>query len=153
MKSRLLQVLPTLLLVSILVFSLQQLMPGDPATILAGEERGDPVVLQQIRNELWLDRSIPVQYLHWIGNVLRGDFGTSWRIRQPVLVLGAWTAYAPYGATKQSIRAVFAQQYARLTGVRIEMSEAGSHFLMYDDPQWFLAQADAFLKQPALAKK
>ena len=87
MKSRLLQVLPTLLLVSILVFSLQQLMPGDPATILAGEERGDPVVLQQIRNELWLDRSIPVQYLHWIGNVLRGDFGTSWRIRQPVLQL------------------------------------------------------------------
>ena len=87
MKSRLLQVLPTLLLVSILVFSLQQLMPGDPATILAGEERGDPVVLQQIRNELWLDRSIPVQYLHWMGNVLRGDFGTSWRIRQPVLQL------------------------------------------------------------------
>jgi len=87
LKSRLLQVLPTLLLVSILVFSLQQLMPGDPATILAGEERGDPVVLQQIRNELWLDRSIPVQYLHWIGNVLRGDFGTSWRIRQPVLQL------------------------------------------------------------------
>ena len=87
MKSRLLQVLPTLLLVSILVFSLQQLMPGDPATILAGEERGDPVVLQQIRNELWLDRSIPVQYLHWIGNVVRGDFGTSWRIRQPVLQL------------------------------------------------------------------
>ena len=81
---------------------------------------------------------------------LRPDLG---RIRQPVLVLGAWTAYAPYGATKQSIRAVFAQQYARLTGVRIEMSEAGSHFLMYDDPQWFLAQADAFLKQPALAKK
>ena len=87
MRSRLLQVLPTLLLVSILVFSLQQLMPGDPATILAGEERGDPVVLQQIRNELWLDRSIPVQYLHWMGNVLRGDFGTSWRIRQPVLQL------------------------------------------------------------------
>jgi len=87
LKSRLLQVLPTLLLVSILVFSLQQLMPGDPATILAGEERGDPVVLQQIRNELWLDRSIPVQYLHWIGNVVRGDFGTSWRIRQPVLQL------------------------------------------------------------------
>ena len=87
MRSRLLQVLPTLLLVSILVFSLQQLMPGDQATILAGEERGDPVVLQQIRNELWLDRSIPVQYLHWMGNVLRGDFGTSWRIRQPVLQL------------------------------------------------------------------
>ena len=87
MRGRLLQVLPTLLLVSILVFSLQQLMPGDPAIILAGEERGDAVVLAQIRQELWLDRSIPVQYMHWIGNVLQGDFGTSWRIRQPVLQL------------------------------------------------------------------
>ena len=62
---RLLQVLPTILLVSVLVFALQQLMPGDPAVVLAGEERGDPQVLAQIRVELWLDRSLPVQYLHW----------------------------------------------------------------------------------------
>ena len=81
---RLLQVLPTVLLVSILVFALQQLMPGDPAVILAGEERGDALVLAQIRTELWLDRSLPVQYLHWIGGVLRGDLGFSWRIREPV---------------------------------------------------------------------
>ena len=84
---RLLQVLPTVLLVSILVFALQQLMPGDPAVVLAGEERGDPAVLAQIRSELWLDRSLPVQYFHWIGNVLRGDLGFSWRIRQPVATL------------------------------------------------------------------
>ncbi len=84
---RLLQVLPTILLVSILVFALQQLMPGDPAVVLAGEERGDPAVLAQIRGELWLDRPLPVQYLHWIGNVLRGDLGFSWRIRQPVASL------------------------------------------------------------------
>jgi len=85
--SRLLQVLPTILLVSVLVFALQQLMPGDPAVVLAGEERGDPAVLAAIRSELWLDRSLPVQYLHWIGNVLRGDLGFSWRIRQPVASL------------------------------------------------------------------
>ena len=85
--SRLLQVLPTVLLVSILVFALQQLMPGDPAVVLAGEERGDPAVLAQIRSELWLDRSLPMQYLHWIGNVLQGDLGFSWRIRQPVASL------------------------------------------------------------------
>ena len=84
---RLLQVLPTILLVSILVFALQQLMPGDPAVVLAGEERGDPAVLAQIRSELWLDRSLPVQYFHWIGNVLHGDLGFSWRIRQPVASL------------------------------------------------------------------
>jgi peptide/nickel transport system permease protein len=86
--TRLAQVIPTLLLVSILVFCLQQLMPGDPALVLAGEER-DPAVLQQIRAELWLDRSLPVQYFHWIGNVLQGDLGFSWRIRQPVAQLVA----------------------------------------------------------------
>jgi len=74
--TRLAQVIPTLLLVSILVFCLQQLMPGDPALVLAGEE-------------LWLDRSLPVQYFHWIGNVLQGDLGFSWRIRQPVAQLVA----------------------------------------------------------------
>ena len=79
-------VLPTLLLVSMLVFGLQQLMPGDPALALAGEER-DPTVLAQIRTELMLDRPIPVQYLHWIGRVVRGDLGTSWRIRVPVAQL------------------------------------------------------------------
>ena len=89
LAGRLLQVIPTVLLVSVLVFALQQLMPGDPAVVLAGEERGDPVVLAQIRSELWLDRSIPVQYLHWIGGVLHGDLGFSWRIRQPVAALVA----------------------------------------------------------------
>ena len=78
------QVLPTLFILSILIFGLQQLMPGDPALILAGEERGDPQVLAQIRSELRLDRPIYEQYLYWIGNVLTGDFGFSWRIRMPV---------------------------------------------------------------------
>ncbi len=84
LAGRLAQVLPTIALVSVLVFLLQQLMPGDPAMVMAGEERGDPQVLAQIRAELWLDRSLPEQYLHWIGNVLHGDLGQSWRIRQPV---------------------------------------------------------------------
>lgn len=78
------QVIPTLLILSILIFGLQQLMPGDPAVILAGEERGDPAVLAQIRAELGLDRPIWQQYLLWMGKVLTGDFGFSWRIRVPV---------------------------------------------------------------------
>ena len=81
---------------------------------------------------------------------LRADVA---RIQQPVLVLGSWAAYAPYGSTKESTRAIFVQQYAKLPQVRIEMSEAGRHFLMYDDTAWMLAQTDAFLKQPAVAKK
>jgi len=84
---RLGQILPTLLILSFLIFGLQQLMPGDPALILAGEERGDPQVLAQIRAELWLDRPLWEQYLHWLGNVLTGDFGFSWRIRMPVAEL------------------------------------------------------------------
>ncbi len=87
LRNRLLQVVPTLLLVSILVFGLQQLMPGDPALILAGEEGANPQVLAQIRAELWLDRPLPLQYLHWAGGVLHGDLGFSWRIRTPVAQL------------------------------------------------------------------
>ena len=64
-------------------------MPGDPALVMAGEERGDPQVLAQIRAELWLDRPLPVQYVHWLGNVLHGNLGYSWRIRQPVAQLVA----------------------------------------------------------------
>jgi len=82
--SRIGQIVPTILLLSILIFGLQQLMPGDPALILAGEERGDPQVLAQIRAELRLDRPIHEQYLYWAGRVLHGDLGFSWRIRQPV---------------------------------------------------------------------
>jgi peptide/nickel transport system permease protein len=81
---RLGQIIPTLFILSFLIFGLQQLMPGDPALILAGEERGDPRVLAQIRAELRLDRPIPEQYLFWLLNVLQGDFGFSWRIRMPV---------------------------------------------------------------------
>jgi len=81
---RIAQIIPTMFLVSLLVFGLQQLMPGDPALVLAGEERGDPRVLAQIRQELWLDRSLPEQYVHWAGNVLHGNLGYSWRNREPV---------------------------------------------------------------------
>jgi peptide/nickel transport system permease protein len=87
LAGRIAQIIPTLILVSVLVFCLQQLMPGDPALVLAGEDRGDPAVLAQIRAELWLDRPLPVQYWHWMGNVLHGNLGFSWRIREPVTEL------------------------------------------------------------------
>ncbi len=81
------QIIPTLLILSVLIFALQQLMPGDPALILAGEERGDPLVLAQIRAELFLDRPLPEQYARWLWRALHGDLGFSWRIREPVAVL------------------------------------------------------------------
>lgn len=70
-------------------------------------------------------------------------------ITAPVLVLGAWAAYQPFGATEASTRQVFATQYAALPGVRIEMSRAGYHFLMWDDPRWLQTQIRGFLDLPA----
>ena len=67
-------------------------------------------------------------------------------IRAPTLVLGSWAAYRPMGATQASTRGIFAAQYAKLPGVRIEMSAEGFHFLMWDDPQWLYGQIRSFLK-------
>ncbi len=83
---RLVQLIPTVVIVSMLIFGLQQLLPGDPATIMAGEER-DPEVIEQIRRQYRLDQPIPAQYLHWIGGVVHGDLGESMRLKQPVAEL------------------------------------------------------------------
>jgi peptide/nickel transport system permease protein len=83
---RLVQLVPTLFFVSVLIFSLQQLLPGDPALVMAGEER-DPEVIEQIRRQYRLDQPIPIQYLYWIKGVLTGDLGESMRLKAPVLDL------------------------------------------------------------------
>ena len=80
---RLVVLVPTLFIVSILIFGLQQLLPGDPAMALAGEEH-DPAAVAAIRAKYHLDRPLVVQYGLWIGNVLRGEFGQSLRNRIPV---------------------------------------------------------------------
>ncbi|MCX7228570.1 MAG: ABC transporter permease [Burkholderiales bacterium] len=80
---RLLQLIPTLFLVSVLIFGLQQLLPGDPALVMAGEEK-DPAVIEQIRQRYRLDQPLPMQYLYWVGGVLRGDLGESMRLGLPV---------------------------------------------------------------------
>jgi peptide/nickel transport system permease protein len=85
---RLVQLLPTLVIVSILIFGLQHLLPGDPATIMAGEER-DPEVIAQIRAQYRLDQPISVQYFAWVKGVLVGDLGESMRLKQPVSELVA----------------------------------------------------------------
>jgi len=80
---RLAVLVPTLFFVSVLIFSLQQLLPGDAAVALAGEEH-DPAVVAAIRAKYHLDRPLVVQYGLWLGRVLRGDFGESLRNRIPV---------------------------------------------------------------------
>src|SRR3981189_2713626 len=83
LAKRVVQLIPTLFFVSILIFSLQQLLPGDPALVMAGEER-DPNVITQIRRQYRLRQPIPVQYVYWVKGVLSGDFGESLRIKVPV---------------------------------------------------------------------
>ena len=83
---RIASIIPTLVVVSMLIFGLQQLLPGDPAKILAGEEQ-DPTVVAYLRAKLHLDEPLPVRYGYWIGGVLQGDLGESVRTQQPVLTL------------------------------------------------------------------
>jgi peptide/nickel transport system permease protein len=76
---------PTLFLVSVIVFLLMRLMPGDVVTRMV-EGQGYAPTLAALRHELGLDRSMPAQYADWIGGiVLRGDFGRSYWTRQPIL--------------------------------------------------------------------
>ncbi|MBS7804955.1 ABC transporter permease [Rhizobiales bacterium TNE-4] len=80
---RMLQLIPTLFVVSVLIFSLQQLLPGDPALVMAGEEK-DPEVIEQIRKQYRLDQPIPIQYVYWLKGVLTGNLGESMRLKAPV---------------------------------------------------------------------
>ena len=83
---RVLIAIPTIVLISIFVFTLQKLLPGDPVLAMAGEER-DPETLAYLREKYRLNDPVVIQYLHWIGNALRGDLGISLRTNQPVLEL------------------------------------------------------------------
>ncbi len=83
---RLAVMVPTLLLVAVFVFTLQHLLPGDPVLALAGEDR-DPATLDALRVQLGLDKPVPVQFVYWFGNILHGDFGTSYKTGEPVLAL------------------------------------------------------------------
>jgi peptide/nickel transport system permease protein len=79
-------ILPTLLLVSVMVFLLQHLLPGDPAIALSGDEH-DPAVVEHLREKYGFNRPVLVQYGMWLGGVLQGDFGISYRNKITVVEL------------------------------------------------------------------
>ena len=83
---RLASLVPTVFFVTIIIFGLQQLLPGDAALILAGEDQ-DPQVIAYLQKKMPLDEPLPVRYAYWIGGVLQGDLGESLRIQEPVLGL------------------------------------------------------------------
>jgi peptide/nickel transport system permease protein len=74
---------PVAFIVSLLVFALIMVLPGDPAMMMLGDSN-NPTAYAALRAELGLDDPLPVQYFEWISGVLRGDFGKSLRTHQPI---------------------------------------------------------------------
>ena len=83
---RCLVVIPTLFLVSVIVFGMQKLLPGDPILALAGEDR-DPQTIAYLQEKYRLNDPVITQYLSWLGRIMTGDFGVSIRTEKPVLEL------------------------------------------------------------------
>jgi peptide/nickel transport system permease protein len=88
--NRLVQLVLVIFFLSIIVFTIVRLIPGDPAAVMLGTE-ATPQALAQIRKEMGLDEPLFVQYVKWVQNVLAGNFGTSWVSKKPAieLILGA----------------------------------------------------------------
>jgi peptide/nickel transport system permease protein len=86
LAGRLVQLVAVLFVVSVMVFTLVRLIPGDPATVQLGSE-STPQALAALRTDLGLDRPLWVQYGRWVENLLRGDFGQSWVSKQSPLAL------------------------------------------------------------------
>ncbi|MDA1330754.1 MAG: ABC transporter permease [Chloroflexi bacterium] len=85
---RLLQAIPTLFFVSIIIFGIMRLTPGDPARALLGNQYGiTPEMVETVREEMGLNRPLYVQYLSWLTGILQGDFGRSYINRTDVSTL------------------------------------------------------------------
>jgi ABC-type dipeptide/oligopeptide/nickel transport system permease component len=80
---RVLVTVPAALAVLLITFAMIRLVPGDPVQVIAGTNL-DPQVAEELRQQLGLNDPLPVQFLDYLGNVLRGDLGTSFITRQPV---------------------------------------------------------------------
>lgn len=81
----------TLALTSILVFAVTQLLPGDVARVILGREAGE-AALQSLRQQLGLNDPVPLQYLHWLGGFITGDWGRSYSTDSPIFPLVAQRA-------------------------------------------------------------
>lgn len=94
---RLLHLIPVLLIITIILFGLLQLMPGDPVNAYLGIGSGATAEqIQQIRETLGLDQPVHIQYLNWLKRTLSGDLGTSYKYKKPVTdVIGTfiWNSF------------------------------------------------------------
>ena len=82
---RLLMMIPVLVGVLLIVFTINQMMPGDPAIMLAGGEQATPMEIERVREELGLNDPLPIQFFNYAkGLILEGDLGTSYATKRPV---------------------------------------------------------------------
>src|SRR3954454_575503 len=77
-------IVPTFIGVTLIAFSLIHLIPGDPVENLSGERGMDPARRERLLHEFGLDKPLPLQYIEYVGQVLRGDLGTSLTTHEPV---------------------------------------------------------------------
>ncbi len=81
---RLLLMIPTLLGVTLLVFGMVRLLPGDTVTMMIQDYGGSTKTADEMRARLGIDQPFPIQYMTWLGKILRGDLGESLRNRTPI---------------------------------------------------------------------
>ena len=91
--SRVGQTIAVLFTVSVIIFALMRLIPGDPVLMMLGDDF-TPAAYRQLQNKLGLDRSIVTQYVIWLGSILRGDLGDSYLNHERVSRL-VWDAFLP----------------------------------------------------------
>jgi len=103
--------------------------PANAERVVAWGLSSDRATTAQAMSELWGDDLRPLLP----------------RITAPTLVLGAWAAYEPMGSTLDSTKKIFEAQYAGLQGAKVQMSQRGFHFLMWDDADWLVAEVKTFL--------
>lgn len=83
---RILQAVGVVLCISAITFFVLNIVPGDPVRIMMGD-MADEQTIEQVRHNMGLDRPVPEQYINWLGNMLHGDFGTSYSQNRPVITL------------------------------------------------------------------
>ena len=129
---RLLTLIPVLFIVSVLVFGMVHLMPGDPARLIAGDLATEEDI-ERVRVNYGFDKPLPEQYLNYMNNVLHGDFGISTRTKRPV----AQELAVRFPKTLQL--ALTATLVAAMIGVGIGILSASMRYSILDNISMFIA--------------
>jgi len=155
---------PTLLIVTVMVFAVQRMLPGDPALVLAGEER-DPDVIEFIRVRYRLNDPIPVQYVAWLTQIAKGDLGQSFRTRQSVskllleklpvtvelsllaliVAIGIAIPTGVIAAVRKGTVWDFASTFAALSGISLPNFWLGIMLILLVSVRWKLLPASGFV--------